>query len=432
MGLIRCISFFVDMLRSRSGNFAVGFVLIAPVLLGLTGGGIDLLVYQNQVTKMQDAADNAVMAAAKEASLKGWTVTIAQAIAQNYVDENLREVANSNSANASTLSKTSGAFTTTATVDTASKTVTVSIDMNQYPFFVLGYFRHDPQIHVTSKARVSGEMNICVIGLDTDSSATVALSGLAKVTSPKCAVFSNSKATDGLQAKDFSLLASDYNCSAGGYGGAAKNYSTQPTPDCKPIEDPLAARTAPPATGCDYTNKIVSVFIAVLSPGTYCGGITISLGANVLFKPGTYVIKNGDLKTDTLGIAGGKGVTFYFTGEGSKFNFAPTTTIAFSAPETGAFAGILFYQDPAMVNTITYEISSSKAGILLGTIYLPNGIFKVHANNKVGDQSAYTVIVARKLDIGATAELVINADYASTKVPVPAGLGPSKNIRIAN
>ena len=80
--------------------------------------------------------------------------------------------------------------------------------------------------------------------------------------------------------------------------------------------------------------------------------------------------------------------------------------------------------------TLEYEISSVKAGLLLGTIYLPNGIFKVHANNSIGEESAYTVIVAKKVDIGAEAELVINSNYSATTVPVPEGLGPSSNLRL--
>ena len=418
----------VAMLRCRSGNFAISFAVLIPVLLGLSGGALDFMIYTNQIKRMQNAADTAVLAAAKESSLKGWSALQAQAIAQSYVDENLRDIGAA--APSSSMAKTSGAFTTITTLDQAAKTVNVEIQMNEYPYFFLGYFRHDPQIAVASKASVSGEMNICVIGLDKSSSETVSLSGAAKLTSPKCAIFSNSMAKDGLAAKDFSVLTSDYNCSAGGYGGASKNYSTQPTPDCTPVADPLAARSIPTPTSCDYTNKTISAFVAILKPGVYCGGINISLNANVLFSPGTYVIKNGDLKSTLGGITAGKGVTFFFTGEGSKFNFAPTTTIAFSAPETGPYAGILFYQDPKMINTVIYEVSSSSAGLLLGTIYLPNGVFKVHARNKIGDQSAYTVIVARKLDIGATAELVINADYAATKVPLPAGLGPTKNLRL--
>jgi hypothetical protein len=42
----------------------------------------------------------------------------------------------------------------------------------------------------------------------------------------------------------------------------------------------------------------------------------------------------------------------------------------------------------------------------------------------VAAQSAYTVVVADRIDING-ARLVINSDYGATDVPVPAGIGPN-------
>jgi hypothetical protein len=42
----------------------------------------------------------------------------------------------------------------------------------------------------------------------------------------------------------------------------------------------------------------------------------------------------------------------------------------------------------------------------------------------VADQSAYTVIVSRQLRLSAGPNLVLNANYSSTDVPVPDGVGP--------
>jgi Flp pilus assembly protein TadG len=421
--------------KNKAGNFAAGFAILAPLLLGVAGGAVDMAAYERNVQRMQNAADAAALAAAREGSLKGWDEDIASSVASTFAAANLGQpVAKAEEGKMMAASSPSGQLQVSTEVDEDKKSVNVTLEMDYYPYFFLGYFRDSPQIRVSARANVAGEMNICVIGLDPASASTVRLSGLAKVTAPKCAIFSNSVATDGFAATDASLLTSDYNCSAGGFSGSAKNFTTAPTTDCRPVADPLAARGIPAPASCNYTNKSVAGFVTILSPGVYCGGINITASANVLFKPGTYVIKDGELKSNLGGISAGKGVTFVFTGEGSRFSFDPTTTIAFSAPETGAYAGILFYQDPAMKTTLTYEISSQKAGTLLGTIYLPNGIFKVHATNKIGEQSAYTVIVARKLDIGLAADLVINSDYAATKVPVPDGVGPigKGNARLTN
>ena len=61
---------------------------------------------------------------------------------------------------------------------------------------------------------------------------------------------------------------------------------------------------------------------------------------------------------------------------------------------------------------------------LLGTIYLPRGELKVDVIGLVAAASAYTVVVADRLDVKG-AHLVINSNYGMTDVPVPAGVGPT-------
>lgn len=432
------LSAYTSLVRScfsdQTGQFALGFALMAPLLFGLIGGAIDLVAFERNMKRMQDAADHAALAAAREGSLQGWNEQIATEIAIRFASENLGQpVIPSSAQDPGAQSSPGGEYRIDAAIDAAKKSVSVTIENDYYPYFFIGYFRHSPQISVNAKANVTGNMNICVVGLDPSQSSTVKLANSAHLTAPNCAVFSNSTAPDGLSATQDSLLMTSYSCSVGGFKGAAINYTTPPVTDCRPAEDPLAARGVPSSMGCDFTNKVVSNKIEALTPGTYCGGIHITKHSKVEFKPGTYVIKDGELKSDVGGTASGTGVTFVFVGNNSAMNFDKTTTLSFSAPETGPYAGILMYQDPAAPNLQTFEISSVFASKLLGTIYLPNGIFKVHAGSKVGEQSAFTVILARKMDIGSSANLVINTDYASTSVPVPDGVGPQNGVvRLTN
>jgi hypothetical protein len=213
-------------------------------------------------------------------------------------------------------------------------------------------------------------------------------------------------------------------CTSGGYTGAAKNFSTTPTTDCPPLEDPLAARAAPVAGACTFTNLVIAKQIKTLNPGTYCGGIFIDTLSVVKFNPGVYIIKDGEFISRDLAIATGVGVSFYFTGAKSRFTFDGTTVVDFTAPSSGPMAGLLFYQDPASPPGLVYEIYSKIASNLLGTIYLPNATLSIKAKNKIAEKSAYTVIVAKKLEIGDATQMFINSNYAATTVPVPAGLGP--------
>jgi hypothetical protein len=86
-------------------------------------------------------------------------------------------------------------------------------------------------------------------------------------------------------------------------------------------------------------------------------------------------------------------------------------------------AGYLFFQDPGIEEGRRFRILTDLATKLLGTIYLPSGTLEVDVVGLVAAQSAYTVIVANKLDING-ADLVINSDYGATDVPVPSGVGP--------
>jgi hypothetical protein len=169
-----------------------------------------------------------------------------------------------------------------------------------------------------------------------------------------------------------------------------------------------------------------------LKPGTYCGGLDAQSRSEIKLEPGVYVMKDGSLDADSNSVISGEGVSIYFTGVGSRFTFDNTTEVDFKAPETGPMAGILFFQDPKSSPGTVFEISSRRAMNLLGTIYLPKGTLLVDANNKIAQSSAYTVIVANKISISKYSDVVINADYDATPVPLPAGLGGSKSIRLVN
>ena len=64
------------------------------------------------------------------------------------------------------------------------------------------------------------------------------------------------------------------------------------------------------------------------------------------------------------------------------------------------------------------------------TIYLPLGILFVDANAPVADNSAYTALVVRSLQLSEGPKLVLHSDYQSTNIPVPDGLIGSQAVLI--
>ena len=197
------------------------------------------------------------------------------------------------------------------------------------------------------------------------------------------------------------------------------------------MADPLASRSPPVVGGCDYGSlmpplpKVVDGGTVTLNPGTYCGGLVLTKGANVTLAQGTYVINQGPLIVDKGASLTGDYVGFFLKGDLATFSFDFDSTVSLSAPKTGAMAGLLFFGDPTAVLGRKFKIMSDNARRLLGTIYLPSGVLQVDANKPVADQSAYTVIVARGVELDSGPNLVMNANYGASDVPVPLGVGPT-------
>ena len=173
-----------------------------------------------------------------------------------------------------------------------------------------------------------------------------------------------------------------------------------------------------------------------IQPGYYCGGLKIEKTAHVTAAPGIYIISGGKLEVKDEATLQGEYVSFYFADDDAGFEFKDEAVVELTAPNDGPLAGILFFEDRAAKAGRDFKISSDSVRKLIGTIYLPRGVFKASATEAdeipipgapleiIAAASTYTVIVASVIELDGV-NLVINADYGASDVPVPAGLGPN-------
>jgi hypothetical protein len=147
--------------------------------------------------------------------------------------------------------------------------------------------------------------------------------------------------------------------------------------------------TKSPYTGYNGpTAGLVISGAATLNPGVYCGGIEINQAANVTFNPGTYILTSATTATgasygltvDIGALATGAGVTFYNTMTSGhtagpiQFNYTSFTAgngIDFTAPTTGTYEGILFFQDPSNATQAQIIGSAAYNTTLQGAYYFP-------------------------------------------------------------
>lgn len=412
------------------GNVAVLFGLTLPILVGLAGLGIDSAAIHTQRAKMQAVADSTALAVGKE---------------MNLLVEDLDPLKESGKARAETLLQQVGLeerpHSVEITLDKENAASRVEISMQTKTFLPAELWGENP-IVVTAVANILGTAKLCILSLDEKSKRVLELDKLSRVTAPDCFVQANSKSNEGLSAKTLSLLISSTACTAGGYEGDASLFMPVPETDCPVLDDPLEMREPPFAGGCDFDGLKIDADQNI-APGHYCGGLRIEKGAEVIAEAGTYIISGGPLEVKDTASLVGEDVAFYFADDDATFVFKNDAVVELSGPTDGPLAGLLFYENPSAKEGRQFKISSNHVRKLIGTIYLPQGTLRAKVSDEgvipdpadplkiIGDASTYTIIVANKIELEGV-NLIINADYAASDVPVPAGLGPkSTSVRLS-
>ena len=180
------------------------------------------------------------------------------------------------------------------------------------------------------------------------------------------------------------------------------------------------------------TDLVIGTGVVTLKPGVYCGGITINGDAKVVFCEGDYIIKDGPFRIADNADVTGEHAGFYMTGKTSAIDFSGNATIDLVGPRDGVMAGLLFFDDRNTPGLRLHKINAKHANRLEGTIYLPKGILLIDPEGTVAEKSAYTAIIAMSLVLENGPELVLNADYDATDVPVPEGIKGETAVVLAN
>jgi hypothetical protein len=438
------------LLKKRERGFTIlVYTLMIFVVFAFTGLAVDAGYLQWQRRLMQSAADAAAMGALREMEL-GRTNTQPQydltVAAQN--DAALNGFSNGVNNISVTLNNppVSGPF------QGASTAAQVIITRSYPTFFMRVLGTNSINVSAQSVAQTStsyGSIGGCIFALDATASDALNLeSGTTLYSS--CSAISESSATEA-----FKMAGSDtwnmtsHNAHIAVVGGATMSgaatimdttmspaVSEQPVTGYTSPGDPLRNINAP--TPSTVTGGVQSTSPAsynkngmpagnTLSPGIYCGGISVgNTGSNTLvFSAGTYVLAGGGLSLGSQATVSGTGVTFYSTSSSSAawgctnsysagvLSLTGQATSNFSAPLSGPMVGMLFFQDRAL-DPGTSSILGGSTSTWDGAIYLKLSNLKFAGNNST---TGYMVIVADTIDIhGGT---TLGNNYTTLSDPNP-------------
>jgi hypothetical protein len=267
-------------------------------------------------------------------------------------------------------------------------------------YFAQAVFDLDVMVEARAVAKAV-QLDTCVWALEEDDTG-ITINGTADVVLD-CGIFVNSTNSIAIDQVGSSCITASSIRVVGGYAGTC--LDPQPTA-AFPFPDPLADLEPPSFAGCDYNGKVkVNGGNVTLTPGVYCKGIDVVGGASVTFSPGEYVFKGGRVKVAGNSSLEGDGVVFYLTdGTGGHAELDITaTTIEFSAPTSGDFEGILFYQDRDAPTTKVNKITGNASMELEGALYFPTTMLDFAGTSSTSVPSP--MIVAREIRFTGTTSL---------------------------
>lgn len=258
-----------------------------------------------------------------------------------------------------------------------------------------------------------GPGGACIYALNPTVQDAMLASGSASVNAG-CGVMVESSNAKGLEVSGGACITGSSIQTVGNYNGSC--FTPTPTTGVTSPGDPLTGKYPRPTPGsCTATNWNNGG--TSISPGTYCGGIVVS-GTTVTASPGTYILNGGGLTVSGGGNLTGSGVTFINLDSGGSYGGYKPIVVSggsatqLSAPISGTYEGLLFYQDPSLSSTNYNKqntVSGGSSTKFEGTLYFPNS--PLYYSGGSSNSSAYTIIVADIINFSGPSTL--NADYSS-------------------
>jgi len=401
--------------RDTGGHIAVITALVGLPLVLLAGGGLDMNRAVSKKTAISAALDTAALASVIPDNL---TVAEREAFAQETFDNNYL-----------------GDVPVTLQINAARERVEM-IGTAHVPTLFGGVVGVDTLSVSDSAAAVLTKSDVvCVLALDPAGDRAIEFKDQATYNSPACSVQVNSTSNIALVSDVVTPPVAKTFCVGGISRGQFAPYVKHA---CSPIADPYAHLT-PPNDGWCIPPELVSGYLsvfesgsatedtfgnnAVLIPGTYCKGLKIK-GVNVTFLPGTYIIKGKDMEFSKDSQATGNDVTFVLKDD-VKLAVRTGAQVDFKAPNTGIYAGLVFYQAPSTpkvgkkpkLPTAISTIESGGGLNITGTAYFPTQELVITSDSPVVSQSPATSFIAYRLSFGGKSNTQVHVDHEAGGIP---------------
>lgn len=397
-GALRVLSQAGAFARHQGGGFAIIGAFGLPVLLVMGVGAIELQQVLTDKHRTQDVADASALEGAQQLAV---TQNGAPDRAKAYAESQLTDLAARSD------------VTVTATM-LSPGVMKVAIDTHRMSFFANllppGGFR----THAEATAKSEAMSPLCVLTFGASGkNDDLHLTGSAKLEAPACMSHANQNLTVDSKAV---MLASVSEAA----GNATGSITPAASVGAAPIPDPFSSLVLTVPTTCNVEVTDITSGIVPILPGVHCNDIKVEKTGSIQLVAGTHYFKGKFEAKDTSTVDGTSGVTLVFA-TGSVLNADAGASLNLKGAKSGPLAG--FVVATARDYTADFHLPSDSITQITGTIYVPKAKLMIDGGKKSGQTSPWTVVAAQGLAVNQSADLVINANYATSDVPVPVGVG---------
>ena len=387
-----------------AGNVAMIFALAMPAVLVVSLGAIELHQVASDRKQTQDVADASALAGAEQL---GVAPVGAPQRAQSFAEGQLGPVRSHAAVSVSAQANSDGTFS-------------VAIDTQRNSFFGDLLPPGGFHTHVQATARPANSTPLCVVALNGSGLASAApgaatlvhLTQASTLSASACLVHSNLGIT--VDSGGGSIAAQTTEAGT----VAAGTISPAAILLAPVVSDPFANLNVDPPSSCSTANPPNVTGAQTLQPGLH-GAVSGNGNDVITLAPGEHyfclpINMNGNA---TLS---GTDVVLVFD-KNATLNLGGSSQASISGRQSGPLAGFAIIADRQYANTFTLQSDSITS--LTGTVYVPTATLDVSGTSRSGTaNSPWTVIAAQALQVDK-AQLVINANYAASSVPVPTGVG---------
>jgi len=386
------IGFLKKLWGNKRGNALVLAGAALPLIVGSAGLASDTIQWALWKRQIQRAADSAAMAgvyAIVQGKSVGTCSDIAGATYTNPVAYDLKKNVHVNITPTCTMPAPTGAF--------ASDPDAVRVDLSvQKQLSFSGMFMSAaPVITASATATIVPSGKYCAISLIETSTTGISAGGSTNL-NLGCGMITNSISMDAAVAFGSSTVTASPIAAVGGID-ATDNWGagTVLQPFTIAAEDPFADVDPPTPTGCQKfsdwdsgnnnkpggTVDLTAAGSPITAGGTYClkeNGGSFDIKGNIILPSGTYVLDQTTMNmTNSNASLTCHSCTFILTtstGTGVGNLSLQGGKLDVSAPDTGTYAGLMFYQDRRAAQCLNNcnIINGNASSVLQGAFYMPN------------------------------------------------------------